>query len=271
MLWGPAVFAYEISWLPRGSIFPTRYLDPAANQQGISLLSYEVEGDSQQLIYVPVTLGMRQQFLRSTMTDSRKWEVGMEFTIFSQFSIVDAGEAFMGGLQNADYRVSGVFNYAFKPKRLLRVSLFHQSSHLGDDYIIRNFIDSATLRTLNYEQLDFTYLRSNGAWKIYGLLGYNISPHTIRKRLLLQGGADWRARFSKFSELAWVGGLDMKIYEHNDYQPNLRFGLGIELARQRLPLMKLLLSYYQGNLPYSTLEYQQVRLAGLSLVLHLPD
>jgi len=261
----------EMEWLPAGTIFPYRYLDPTACQNGISLLSYEVEGESQQLLYVPVSLSMRQQFIQAYHADRPKWEIGMEFSIFSQFSVVDVGEVFMGGLQNADYRIGAAYHYQHQPTVYYRLGLFHQSSHLGDDYIIRNFIDSATLRTLNYEQLDFTYLRTYGVWAIYGLLGYNVSPHTVRKRLLLQGGGDWRASFSKVSGLAWVGGMDMKVYEHNDYRPNIRFGWGVELAREELPLMKLLLTYYQGHLPYSTLEYQQVRLAGLSLIFHLSN
>jgi len=261
----------ELNWLPQGSIFPSRYLDPTASQQGISLLTYEVAGESQQLMYVPVSLSMRQQFLRSTHSGSPLWEIGMEFTIFSQFSIVDVGEAFMGGLQNADYRVSGVFHYQHNPHTLSRISLFHQSSHLGDDYIIRNFIVTPTLRTQNYEQLDYTLFKRFDGWNLYGVLGYNISPNTVRKRFMLQFGGDWKHPLSHQSGLAYVAGLDMKIYEHNDYLPSLRFGAGIQFARGTQTPTKLLLTYYQGHLPFSTLEYQKVRLVGISLILDIPS
>jgi len=264
------LYASELSWLPQGSFFPTRYLDPAACQQGISLFSYEVEGETQQLLYVPISLSLRQQFLRSELTETRRWELGMEFSIYSQFSIVDAGEAYMGGLQNADYRISSVFHYQHNLQTLFRVSLFHQSSHLGDDYIIRNFIVSPTLRTQNYEQLDITLLKRVAGWNLYGTAGYNVSPNTVRKRRMLQLGGQWSHQLANHPGLAFLAGLDMKIYEHNDYIANTRIATGIEFARATPTPVKLLLSYYQGHLPYSTLEYQKVRLMGLSLIFDIP-
>ena len=260
----------DISWLPQGSFFPSRYLDPAAGQQSISILSYEVEGETQQLIYVPISVSMHQQFVRSVQSETRQWETGMEFTIYSQFSIVDAGEAFMGGLQNADYRISSIFHYEHNPSTLYRVSLFHQSSHIGDDYIIRNFIVTPTLRTQNYEQLDLTLFKRFVGWNIYGVAGYNVSPNTVRERILLQLGGDWYHPLSNQPGLALLAGTDIKIYEHYEYVPNIRIGAGIEFARRTQTPVKLLFSYYQGQLPYSTLEYQKVRLVGLSLIFDFP-
>ncbi len=262
--------ASEISWLPQGSIFPSLYLDPAAGQQSISIFSYEVEGETKQLMYVPISLGMRQQFLRSDQSVGQRWELGMEFTIFSQFSIVDAGDAFMGGLQNADYRISSIFHYQHNQTTFYKVSLFHQSSHLGDDYIIRNFVETATLRTQNYEQLDLTLYKQFQAINLYAVAGYNVSPNTVRERVLIQMGGDWIHPLSKHEGLALLAGVDVKIYEHYDYIPNLRIGTGIEFARGTLTPVKILLSYYQGRLPYSTLEYQKVRLVGLSLMFDFP-
>lgn len=261
----------ELTWLPQGTIFPTRYLDPAASQQGISLMTYEVEGESQQLMYVPVTLAMRQLFLRSLVEDKTVWELGMEFNIYTQFSVVDVGEVFMGGLQNADYRISGMLHYQHSPHTLSRISLFHQSSHLGDDYIIRNFIVTPTLRTQNYEQLDFTLYKKYERWNIYGTTGYNVSPNTVRKRLLIQFGGDLSRPMNAHPGLAWVGGLDVKLYEHNDFHPSLRVGWGVEFARGTQTPTRLFLTYYQGHLPYSTLEYQLVRLLGISLSFDFPS
>jgi len=271
MLFSHIVSAADLSWLPQGSIFPSRYLDPATTQQSISILSYEVEGETQQLIYVPISLSMRQQFLRSVQSSQTQWEVGMEFSVYSQFSIVDVGEAFMGGLQNADYRISSMFHYQYNPQTLYRVSLFHQSSHLGDDYIIRNFITTATLRTQNYEQFDLTLYKKYEGWKLYGVVGYNVSPNTVRERSLIQFGGDWIRPLANHADIALLVAMDVKIYEHNNYVPNVRIGAGIEFARRTQTPLKLLLNYYQGHLPYSTLEYQKVSLAGLTLIFDIPS
>ena len=221
-------------------------------------------------MYVPISLSMRQQFVRSTLSSLRQWETGIEFTILSQFSVVDVGEAFMGGLQNADYRISSTFHYQHNTSTLYRVSLFHQSSHLGDDYIIRNFVVTPTLRTQNYEQLDLTLYKRFQSLNLYAVTGYNVSPNTVRKRLLLQGGCDWIRPLHNSPGLAVLAGVDIKIYEHLDYVPNIRIGTGLEFGRGRPTPVKILLNYYQGHLPYSTLEYQKVRLIGLSLIFDFP-
>ncbi len=265
-----SVLASEKSWLPQGSFFPTVYLDPAASQQSISILSYEVEGETQQLLYVPISLSLSQQFIRSEKSEFNRWELGMEFNIYSQFSIVDVGDAFMGGLQNADYRISSVFHTQQNLATFYRLSLFHQSSHLGDDYIIRNFITTPTLRTQNYEQLDLSIYKRFEKWNIYGAGGYNVSPNTVRDRWLLQLGGDWSQPMPNRSGLALIAGTDIKIYEHNDFDPNIRVAAGIEFGRTTPTPVKLLISFYQGHLPYSTLEYQRVRLIGLSLIINSP-
>jgi len=258
------------TWLPQGSIFTTPWLDPAAAHQTISLLSYEVEGESQQLMYVPITVSLRQLFLRSITSPEKVWEAGMEFNIHSQFSVVDVGEAYMGGLQNADYRISGILHVQHRPELVSRVSIFHQSSHLGDDYIIRNAITTPTMRTLNYEQLDYTaMLRSEGRG-IYVTLGYNVSPNTVRERAMVQLGMDLTRPWAATPGVAWVAGMNLKLYEHTEFRPNLRLALGVEFARGTDTPAKLFLNYYQGHLPFSTLEYQKVRLMGLSLSFDFP-
>ncbi|NQV15104.1 DUF1207 domain-containing protein [bacterium] len=264
-----SVQATEIQWLPHGSFFPTMYLDPTACQQGLSVLAYQVEGNQKGQMYVPVSLSMQQQLLRMEYDQDTRYELGIQFSVFSQFSIVDVGEAFMGGLQNADYRISAVLNVQRDKNTHYRLSLFHQSSHLGDDYIIRNSITTPTLRTLNYEQLDLIISKKIDMYRVYGGGGYNVSPNTIRERFMLQFGADLTKPLAAFAGASMIAGFDVKIYEHNDYTPNLRLGFGLELAGNTKSPYKILITWYQGRLPYSTLEYQRVHLLGLSLVFNL--
>jgi len=152
-----------------------------------------------------------------------------------------------------------------------RISLFHQSSHLGDDYIIRNFIVTPTLNTQNYEQLDFAFSKRFAGWGYHAGGGYNVSPNTVRKRLLLQTGADWSHPLKTRPGLAILAAVDVKVYEHVDYSPNIRMGFGLEFAGQTQTPLKLLFTWYLGHLPYSTLEYQKVHLAGLSLIFDVPS
>ena len=257
--------AYE--WLPHGSRYPTPIFDPKAAVHSVSMLNYDVAGADDHVAYVPVTLSLRQQFIRITQSDQRFLELGMNFCVYSQWSIVDVGEAFMGGVQNTDYRISGVGTYSWNPETFMRVSIFHQSSHLGDDYIIRNEITKATLRTLNYEQLDLSFTKKYQNWQAYLGAGYNVSPNTVRGRSTFQIGSEYTRPSTHVQGMALKLGSNLTIHEQNDFSPNLRMGLGVEVGRNTSTPFIVMFSAFKGHLPYSTLEYQKVQLLGLSLII----
>lgn len=269
LLLGTQLFGLNVEWLPQGSIYPTAVFDPRAAIQGISMLNYDIVGDDTRRAYVPVTLSMEQQFLRKQMSDDQLFELGMRFSMYSQWSIADVGEAFMGGLQNSDFRISALGTYHWDSIHFLQFSLFHQSSHLGDDYIIRNSITSPALRTLNYEQFDLSYSRLINRTKLYTGLGYNVSPNTVRGRTMLSAGVELAIPLQNHAGVSLKLGLHSNIYEQNDFSPNLRAGLGLELAGNTSSPFIVMISVFKGHLPYSTLEYQKVTLVGLSLVIPL--
>jgi len=205
---------------------------------------------------------------RFELPEGQGFEFGIEFGVHSQFSIVDSGETYMGGLQNTDYRIGGMIHYK-RPKAIYRLAIFHQSSHLGDDYMLRSNFLQANSKVLNFEQLSITRSATVGYGRYYFAYGYNISPNTTRKRSELQGGYLYHHPFPGSVDFAYLLGLDIKVYEQNNYQPNLKFGVGIELGRKwRNPFM-IIAEYYKGHLPYSTLEYQKVQLYGLGVYFHL--
>ncbi len=269
LFYSTPLLAQDYEWLPRSSSYPTPVFDPRATINGISMLNYDVEGEEEQVAYVPVTLSMEQQFIRFHKAQNRLWELGMSFSIYAQWSIVDVGEAFLGGLQNTDYRISGIATYRWDPNHHLRFSLFHQSSHLGDDYIIRNNITRPALRTLNFEQIDVNYSRKINAWHMYLGTGFNVSPNTVRGRSMFQVGFEHLKSLTGYKGVAMRSGINVNIHEQNDFSPNLRLALGVEVGRNTQTPFILLVSAFSGHLPYSTLEYQKVRLIGLSLIIPL--
>jgi len=267
LLFAANLFSAELEWLPLNSSYPTPVFDPKSALQSLSMLNYNVEGEDNHVAYVPVTLSMRQQFVRILRPNERMIELGMSFSVFSQWSIVDVGEALMGGVQNTDYRISGIGTYRWMPGSYMRVSIFHQSSHLGDDYIIRNQITNATLRTLNYEQVDVSITKLFNSWQGYLGVGFNVSPHTVRGRSTFQLGCEYTRPLNQ--RVALKTGINMTVHEHNDFYPNLRAGLGVEVGRNTQTPFILMISAYKGHLPYSTLEFQKVQLLGLSLIIPL--
>lgn len=258
----------EITLLPSGTLLQPVTLDPHAPQISGSILSYSVRGESGQKLYSPLNIGFQRMLLRWQDAAGRDLEFGIEFGIHSQHSVVDAGEAYLGGLQNIDYRIGGVIHHR-RGERCYKLLLFHQSSHLGDDYIIRNEITRPTPNTLNYEQLSLTRDTQRGHLRTYVGFGYNISPHTVRERIMLQGGYFLNKPIGHLMNITWVHGTHVKIFEENEYRPNVKTALGIEVQFDPDNPVKFLVEYYNGHLPYSTLEYQLVQLLGVGVYFNL--
>ncbi len=251
----------QFTFLPKGSYFKTIILDPSASQLSGSLLAYHSDGNLKQKVYAPINLGIRKMYFRWEQDRDNGFELGLEFAIHSQYTIIDVGSNYLGGFQNADYRIAGVAHFLRLP-HVYRLTIFHQSSHLGDDYIIRNQIVRPTSNVLNYEQIDFMRSTEIGNSRYYLGLGVNFSPNTVRERLMAQGGVFYNRPLRNNQELGLISGVDIKIFQQNDFIPNAKIGVGLEFGRSKDKPLRLMLEYYNGHLPYSTLEYQKVQLFG---------
>ena len=54
-------------WLPSESYFETLILDPSAPQTSASMLSYNVDGSSEEKLYSPINIGVRKIAVRYIM------------------------------------------------------------------------------------------------------------------------------------------------------------------------------------------------------------
>src|SRR2546429_8496104 len=74
------------------------------------------------------------------------WEVGVQAGVFAVFDL----DAFSKDLVNADYLVAFPLSYRYADfSAMLRV--FHQSSHLGDEFLLRTKTNRVNL---SYESVD---------------------------------------------------------------------------------------------------------------------
>ncbi len=264
LLFFPVNGKTQFTFLPSGSYFKTIVLDPSASQFSGSLLAFHSEGNLKQKIYVPINLGVRKMYFRWDQNNDRGFELGIEFAIHSQFSIIDVGTNYLGGFQNADYRIAGVA-HILRESYSYRITIFHLSSHLGDDYIIRNQIVSPTSNVLNYEQIDVMRSSETGNSRYYYGAGLNFSPNTVREHMMYQCGYFYSRSFEGNPDLGLLAGIDIKIFQQNKFRPNYKFGIGVEIGRTKSKPLRLILEYYNGHLPYSTLESQTVQLFGAGL------
>ena len=254
----------NLTFFPHEVWFKPLLLDPSAAQSSASLLRFQLKNDVNPKVYSPVNLGFQKMLLHLQTGPEKGWEAGIEFGIHSQFSIVSTPDAPMGGLDNTDYIIAGVVHYKHG-RTIERVNLFHQSSHLGDDYLIRNNIVDPNNRAQNYEQISFTRAIQYAKTRWYYGAGLNISPNTVRKRTLLQTGVEYQVPWQGSKTVEFICGGDVKFYEQNDFRPNVKLGAGIRFTNDTLSNMTFLLEFYDGHLPYSTLEDELVNWVGIGV------
>jgi hypothetical protein len=257
----------RFSFLKRGTYFEQIILDPTESQTSAGLLKIWRSGTEDDGVYIPVNIGIQQSIVRYDFHKESGLELSFAGAVFTQFTIRKMeGNTYLGEMENADYKISLLLNYRIR-KWSLRFRAFHKSSHLADDYLLRNNITEPNPGTLNYEQLDLTGSYQLNKVRLYAGFGYVITPNAVRERLSLQTGFLYRKSLNSKGNFRLIAGTDIKIFQQNEYAPNLRTGVGFEFGNAESTHAGFLIEYYNGHLPYSVLEYNKVNWFGFSIFL----
>jgi hypothetical protein len=168
-------------------------------------------------------------------------------SIFAQF---DLG-APSNDLINADY-VIGVPLTFRRNGFSLRAKLYHQSSHLGDEYLLRS--EDIVRENLSFESVELLVSQELGVLRAYvgGEKIFRREPDTLPDSLFHTGA---ELRSGRARKVQIVAGVDVKTTELHDWSPGVSARLGMEIGRpgpEGHPgrLIMLLLEYYQGPSPY---------------------
>ncbi len=164
---------------------------------------------------------------------------------FSQFNLDVASPQ----LLNTDFTVGMPVTWRHGPDSL-RVSFYHQSSHLGPRFFAQyRPADYA----LSYEALSALWSHGWGCWRVYGGGAYLLWPTpSDLKPVQLQGGIEFRGQRILWGFARVIAGLDVKSWSETDWNPDasLKFGLeyaGFNPAQRTLSVM---LEAYSGRMPH---------------------
>jgi len=250
---------------PENRIYPVIYLDPLECQiMGGSYFLFQENNDIS--LYSTVNLGFSIPVFAGKGAKI-SWEVNFGTAVFSQFDLIKNDDGtHLAGLMNNDFKLSGDFTIR-KNNNLLRLRTYHLSSHLGDDYLLRHSDTLTNDKSVNYEQVDLTYLRQHGNNYLYAGAGYIYTIHVFRERFSVQAGGVLNFREEK--PLSWFTGLDIKFLEENGFSPDIRTAFGFNLKRRNEPLVRIWAEYYSGRLPYSTIDYGRVDWVGMAMALNI--
>ncbi len=231
-------------FLPRDLLFNSLLADPrwphfSASYQHHSTNDLEKVGSA--------TFGETFSIYRFAGPWDSQMEVGLQAGVFSIFDLASDSH----DLVNADYLVA--IPLSFKKNNFSAMAkVFHQSSHLGDEFVLRD--DSGERINFSYEGLD-TLLSYNFpfGFRLYGGGGYlfDRTPSDLDP-WIAQGGVEFT------SPTAWMDGalrpiaaVDIQSREATDWDTDISLRLGVRLENPDFlsRKLKIMLEYYKGSSP----------------------
>lgn len=245
--------------LPEDKIFTPLIADLKWPRFATSLHLYQ--DDAEVDVVGAVALGETLPLIRWKTEGEWIWQLGLQGGIFAIFDL----ESATNDLINTDF-------YASIPLSFRKGSwsgifrLEHQSSHLGDEYLLRNRVERINL---SYETLDavlsYEFLDE---WRVYGGGGYIVHTATDLKRGEAQYGMEWRQKGNPLKNfLTPFVGLDLQQIQETQWDLDVSFKAGFSLhSRQaRSYIWKVFYQYYNGHSPNGQFFNRTIEYHGLGL------
>lgn len=246
-------------WLPPAKVFDPVIADPRWPRFSASIQFYQ---DDPILNTVgSANVGATIPFYGWEAWDAQ-WQVGLQGGVFSIFNM----NAPSTDLVNADYFVALPLSVR-KGDFSAQARLFHQSSHLGDEFLLRNPVNRINL---SYEGTDL--LMSWDFEKILRLYGgggglFHTDPSNL-KPWFVHGGFQLTSPYPLFTELLYpVAALDIQANEQEGWNPNFSARAGVEFRSEWLDSRKLqwLIEYYNGHSPNGQFFQRNIEYFGTGL------
>jgi hypothetical protein len=202
----------------------------------------------------------------------RRWEVSVAAGVFSQFNMETASN----DLINTDFVIGFPLAYRRGPLSA-RARIYHQSSHLGDEFILNR---SPTRVNLSFEAAELLVARDLGSFRAYGGGEYLFRHEPAElKPGLLHGGLEYRhprglLRVSGLGDGRIVAALDVKSTQERKWRVGWSPRLGIEFREatdggRAARTLSVQLQAYSGPAPYGQFYQENVRSIGIGLHLAL--
>jgi len=254
---------YELGFLPGGNLFEPLIADPRWPHFSVAYQNYL--GDQELNNVASVTFGESIALYRNRAPFGGLWEVGFQAGVFSIFDLDGPSfdlinTDFAGGI-TASYRVKD-FSTFFR--------IFHQSSHLGDEFLLRNPINRLNLSfegadlKLSYRFFDWLRLYAGGTY-LFDRDPSDLKPWVAQAGIELQ--SPWRL-WADSTRL--IAAADLQhLQEHNwSTEISVRSGLQFERPKNFMRKIQLLLEYYNGHSPNGQFFDRKIEYIGAGIHLH---
>lgn len=244
-------------FLPSSKLFAPLIADPRWPRFALSAIWYL--DDPELGLAGEASFGVNLPLVRFPTASRGDFELGIAGGVFSVFDF--ESESF--DLINSDF-VGGLFgSYRFGDASAT-LRFYHQSSHLGDEYLLRDPVERVNL---SFEVLDLLLSYDIRPWlRAYGGGGLIVHREPSIDRGLLEVGTEIE------SPRAWLGGwlrpfaaLDLQFREESDWKTDLSLAWGLELEHPRLRRtpVALVAEYYRGRSPNGQFYVRRIETIGI--------
>lgn len=260
---GSELSSHDFVMFPKGRLFEPLIADPRWPHFSVTYQGYI---DNDELKNVGATsFGESFAFLRRDAPFGGKWELGIQAAVFAIFDL-DADSL---DLINADYWVGVPISYR-KNKFSGLFRIFHQSSHLGDEYLLRNRVDRINL---SYESVDIKVsCEFTESLRVYGGGGFlfHRDPSDLAP-WATQCGLEMKSPQRFWGEkMRPIGGLDIQSWEETNWDPDwcLRMGIQLEGSQKTSRKVQFMLEYFNGHSPNGQFYRRLIEYIGIGTHLY---
>jgi hypothetical protein len=253
-------FILPTGLLPAGHLFKPLLADPRWAHFSASYRNYQSNNFDGKDI-ASVSFGETIPFYRGNIGQSTaQWESGIQAGVFSDFNL----DASSSDLVNTDF-IASVYSTVRAGQFSAFGRIYHQSSHLGDEFLLRTKLERVNL---SYEGSDLrlSYELPYGV-RLYGGGGglFHKEPSTL-KVWSTQYGIEFRSPWRiDFASMRPIVAVDLKNFEENNWSTDVSARAGVQFDNLQVLGRKLQIlgEYYNGYTPSGQFYKTKVEYIGV--------
>jgi hypothetical protein len=244
--------------LPAGHLFKPLLADPRWAHFSAAYRSYQSNNFDGSDI-ASVSFGETIPFYRDNFGHSTvQWEAGLQAGVFSDFNL----NASSSDLVNTDF-IASIYSSMRTGQFSAFGRLYHQSSHLGDEFLLRQIHSKFERVNLSYEGVDLklSYELPYGV-RLYGGGGglFHREPSEL-KPWSTQYGVEFRSPWRlDFASLRPIVAVDVKNFEENAWNSDVSARAGVEFNNLQVlgRNLQVLVEYFNGYSPSGQIQTKTI-------------
>lgn len=246
--------------LPVGDVFRPLVADPKQPQFFISYIRMHTPAEH----FSAASVGYGENFGLARWPGVEAgdgWQFNFFGGLFAQFNL----DAPSSDLINADYTVGFSLTHRRGPYSA-RARLYHQSSHLGDEFLLSQ--PNVQRINLSIEATDAMASYEWDRWRVYGGAGYLIGrdPPDLKPGYA-ETGVEYRSPRFILNLGRLIAGYDLRAFQEESWKAAKSLKIGVELGeadpgRRRV---RLLAEYYDGPSPFGQFFQTDIHYVGAGL------